>query len=142
MDFINTIEGRTRTGFNDYQKIMIVELSVQAAAQDWLMQSIRPFMSTMTRLEFKEQFLRFFCPSSTRENYRWQLMHLVKGDRSVEEYTYEFLRLGHFAPDVIQDKDRAAELKARFINIVSNEEKGATAIINKRVALLYAILDK
>ena len=48
MDFINTIEARTRTGFNDYQKIMIVELSVQAAAQDWFMQSIRPFMSTVT----------------------------------------------------------------------------------------------
>ena len=34
MDFINTIKARTRTGFNDYQKIMIVELSVQAVAQD------------------------------------------------------------------------------------------------------------
>ena len=54
MDFINTIEARTRTGFNDYQRIMIVELSVQAAAQDWFMQSIRSFLSTMTWLEFKE----------------------------------------------------------------------------------------
>ena len=26
MDFINTIEARTRTGYNDYQRIMIVEL--------------------------------------------------------------------------------------------------------------------
>ena len=34
MDFINTIKARTRTGYNDYQRIMIVELSVQAAAQD------------------------------------------------------------------------------------------------------------
>ena len=34
MDFINTIEARTTTRFNDYQKIMIVKLSVQAAAQD------------------------------------------------------------------------------------------------------------
>ena len=74
------------------------------------MQSIRSFISTMTWLEFKEQFLRFFCPSSTRENYRWQLVYLVKSDRSVEEYTHEFLRLGCFAPDVMQDEDRAAEL--------------------------------
>ena len=54
MDFINTIEARTQTGYNDYQRIMIVELSVQAAAQDWFMQSIRPFMTTMTWLEFNE----------------------------------------------------------------------------------------
>ena len=37
MDFINTIEARTRTGYNDYQRIMVVELSLQAAAQDWFM---------------------------------------------------------------------------------------------------------
>ena len=37
-------------------------------------------------------------------------MHLVKGDRSVEEITHEFLRLGHFALDVMQDEDRATEL--------------------------------
>ena len=85
LDFINTIEARNRTRSNNYQRILIVELSVQAAAHDWFMQSIRPFMSTMTWLEFKEQILRF-CPSSTRENYRWPLMHLVKGDRSVEDY--------------------------------------------------------
>ena len=40
LDFINTIEARTQTGYIDYQKIMVVELSVQATAQDWFMQSI------------------------------------------------------------------------------------------------------
>ena len=62
LDFINTIEARNRTRSNDYQRIMIIELSVQAAAHDWFMQSIRPFMSTMTWLKFKERFLRFFRP--------------------------------------------------------------------------------
>ena len=37
-------------------------------------------------------------------------MHLVKGDRSVEDFTHEFLRLGRYAPDVMQDEDRASEL--------------------------------
>ena len=60
LDFLNTIEARNRTRSNDYQRIIIVELSVQAAAYDWFMQSIRPFMSSMTWLEFKEQFLRFY----------------------------------------------------------------------------------
>ena len=95
---------------NDYQRIIAVELSVQATAHDWFMSSIRPFTTTMSWLEFKEQFLRFFCPASTREIYKWQLMHLVKGDRSVEDFTHEFLRLGRYAPDVMQDEDRASEL--------------------------------
>ena len=37
-------------------------------------------------------------------------MHLVKGDRSVEDFTHEFLRLGRYALDVMQDEDRASEL--------------------------------
>ena len=32
LDFINVIESRTRTGYMDYQRIIIVKLSVQAAA--------------------------------------------------------------------------------------------------------------
>ena len=54
LDFINTIEARNKIKFNIYQRIMTVELSAQAAAHDWFMQLIRPFMSTMTWLEFKE----------------------------------------------------------------------------------------
>ena len=34
LNFMNTIEARSRTGYTDYQRIMIVELSIQVAAQD------------------------------------------------------------------------------------------------------------
>ena len=49
-------------------------------------------------------------------------MYLVKGDRSVEDFTHEFLRLGRFAPDIMQDEDRAAEffvfgLGSAYVNI-------------------------
>ena len=37
-------------------------------------------------------------------------MHLVKGDRSVEDFTHEFLRLGWYAPDGMRDEDRVSEL--------------------------------
>ena len=48
LDFINAIESRTRTWYIDYQRILIAELSVQAAAQDWFIQSIQPYIDTMT----------------------------------------------------------------------------------------------
>ena len=32
LDFVNDVDSRTRTGYTDYQRILIVELSVQAAA--------------------------------------------------------------------------------------------------------------
>ena len=80
LDFINTIEARIRTGYANYQRIMIIELLVQVASQDWFMQSIQPFMTTMTWLEFKKRFLRYFYPASMRYNYRWQLLHIARGD--------------------------------------------------------------
>ena len=110
LDFINTIEARTRTRYRDYQWIMIVELSVQAAVQNWFMQTIQLSMTTMTQLEFKERFLRFFCLASMRDNYKWQLLHIARGERSVEEFTHEFFRLSSHAADVIQDERRAVEL--------------------------------
>ena len=102
-DFVNTIESRTRTGYSDYQRIMVVEISVSAAAQDWFMQSIQPYMTTMTWVYFRERLMRFLCPASVREEHRWKLLNLVRGDRSVKEYTREFFRLSRYASDVIQD---------------------------------------
>ena len=45
-----------------------------------------------------------------RDNYRWQLLHIARGERSVEEYTRVFFRLSHHVADVIQDESRAVEL--------------------------------
>ena len=59
LDFVNTIESSTRTRYSDYQRIMVVEISVSAAAQDWFMQSIQPYMTTMTWADFRERFMRF-----------------------------------------------------------------------------------
>ena len=67
-------------------------------------------MTTMIWLEFKERFLRYFCPASIRDNYRWQLLHIARGDRLIEEYTFEFFKLSRHAADVIQDERRVVEL--------------------------------
>ena len=74
------------------------------------MQTIQPSITTMTWLEFKERFLRFFCLASMRDNYKWQLLHIVRGEWSVEEFTHEFFRLSRYAMDVIQDESREVEL--------------------------------
>ena len=65
------------------------------------MQSVQPFMTTMTWFEFKERFLRYFYLASMKDNYRWQLLHIARGERSVEEYTCEFFGLSHHVADVM-----------------------------------------
>ena len=75
LDFISAIESRTRIRYTNYQRIFIAELSVQAIAQDWFMQSmqsIQPYIDTMIWIEFKGQFMRYFCPPATRDAFRWK----------------------------------------------------------------------
>ena len=48
LDFLHAIETRTRTAHSEYQRIMIVELSVEGPAVDWFMQVIQPQMNTIT----------------------------------------------------------------------------------------------
>ena len=67
-------------------------------------------MTTMTWLEFKERFLRYFYPASMRDNYKWRLLHIARGEQSVEEFTHEFFRLSHHAADVMQDERIVVEL--------------------------------
>ena len=45
-----------------------------------------------------------------RDNYRCQLLHIARGERSVEEFTCEFFRLSHHTADVMQDERRVVEL--------------------------------
>ena len=38
------------------------------------------------------------------------MLHIGRGERSVEKFTYEFFRLSHHTADVMQDERRVVEL--------------------------------
>ena len=67
-------------------------------------------MDTMTWIDFKGQFMRYFCPPATRDAFRWQLLYIRRGDRSVEDYSREFLRLLYHAADMREDESGAVDL--------------------------------
>ena len=46
--------------------------------------------------------MRRFCPEPVRMSYRLQLTNIFRGDRSVEDYTREFLRLSRYAEDLMR----------------------------------------
>ena len=48
LDFLHAIKTRTRTAYTEYQRVMIVELSVEGPALDWFMQVVQPQMATIT----------------------------------------------------------------------------------------------
>ena len=52
LDFLHAIKTRTRTAYTEYQRVMIVELSVEGPALDWFMQVVQPQMDTITWAQF------------------------------------------------------------------------------------------
>ena len=62
LDFLHAIETRTQTAHTEYQRIMIVELSVEGPALNWFVQVIQPHMIAMSWAQFRERIMRRFCP--------------------------------------------------------------------------------
>ena len=48
--------------------------------------------------------MRRFCLEPMRMSHKLRLTSITRGDRSVEEYTREFLRLGRYAEDLMRDQ--------------------------------------
>ena len=61
-------------------------------------------MMTMTWAQFRERFIRRFYLEPLRMSHILRLTSITRGDRSVEEYTSEFLKLGRYIEDLMHDQ--------------------------------------
>jgi hypothetical protein len=66
-----------------------------AAAQD---------ASTITWKEFVDEFRRYYIPAATMKRKTDEFRELQQGNKSVEEYTYQFTELARYTPEEV-DKD-------------------------------------
>ena len=70
--------------------------------------------------------MRYFCPPAMRDAFRWQLLHISRGDRSIENYTRELFRLSRHAKHVMRDERRAVDLYVTGLGPVYGEVGEAT----------------
>jgi hypothetical protein len=73
-----------------------------AAAQD---------ASTITWKEFVDEFRRYHIPAATMKRKADEFRELQQGNKSVEEYTYQFIELARYAPEEV-DKDEKKQDEA------------------------------
>jgi hypothetical protein len=60
--------------------------------------------SSITWDEFVEEFHRYHIPEATLKRKADEFRELHQGNKSVEEYTYQFIELARYAPEEV-DKD-------------------------------------
>jgi hypothetical protein len=61
--------------------------------------------STITWKEFVDEFRRYHIPAATMKRKADEFRALQQGNKSIEEYTYQFIQLARYSPEEV-DKDK------------------------------------
>jgi hypothetical protein len=77
-----------------------------AAAQD---------ASTITWKDFVDEFHRYHTPAATMKRKADEFRELTQGNKSVEEYTYQFMELAHYAAEVDKDSKKQDVFKKGLV---------------------------
>jgi hypothetical protein len=72
-----------------------------AAAQD---------ASTITWKEFVDEFHRYHIPAATMKRKADEFHELRQGNKSVEEYTYQFIELARYAPEEVNKDEKKQDM--------------------------------
>jgi hypothetical protein len=78
-----------------------------AAAQD---------ASTITWKEFVDEFRRYHIPAATMKRKADEFRELQQGNKSVEEYTYQFIELACYAPEEIDKDEKKQDMFRKGLN--------------------------
>ena len=72
-------------------------------------QSINPGGGITTWGTFKEAFLKYYYPKKTRIKKQQEFNYLTQGDRTVDQYDQDFMRLRRFAPSLADIEEKQIE---------------------------------
>jgi hypothetical protein len=72
-----------------------------AAAQD---------ASTITWKEFVDEFRRYHIPAATMKRKADEFHELRQGNKSVEEYTYQFIELARYSPEEVNKDEKKQDM--------------------------------
>ena len=66
--------------------------------------------TTITWNEFVKEFRRYHIPAATIKRKADEFRTLQQGSMSVEEYTYQFMELAHYAPEEVDKDERKQDM--------------------------------
>ncbi|XP_023520834.1 uncharacterized protein LOC111784337 [Cucurbita pepo subsp. pepo] len=93
----------------DEHKVACAAYVLQKDAEVWWSdnkQSINPGEGITTLETFKEAFLKYYYPKETRIKKQQEFNHLTQGDRTVDQYDQESMRLRRFAPSLADTEEK------------------------------------
>jgi hypothetical protein len=72
--------------------------------------------STITWKEFVEEFRRYHIPTASMKRKADEFRELQQGNKSVEEYTYQFIELARYAPEKVENDEKKQDMFKKGLN--------------------------
>jgi hypothetical protein len=72
--------------------------------------------STITWKKFVDEFRRYHIPSATMKRKADEFRELQQGNKSVEEYTYQFIELARYAPEEVDKDEKMQDMFRKGLN--------------------------
>ena len=86
----------------------IVKVQLVDIARTWWAVEETKLMEPASWKQFTDSFYERFFPACAKKEMAEQFIKLQQGNKTIDEYASEFLRLSHFAPKfVTEEADRA-----------------------------------
>ena len=93
-------------------QVEVAKIQLKDIARTWWLAEEARLEKPITWTTFTKSFYSRFFPATARKDMAEQFIMLQQGNKSVDQYAAEFLRLSHFAPYMVADEeDRASRFQ-------------------------------
>jgi len=86
----------------------VTKIQLKDVARTWWLAKEVRLDKPITWDQFSKSFYDRFFPTIAQKEMEEQFIRLQQWNRFVDEYAAEFLRLNHFAPYMVTDKEKQA----------------------------------
>ena len=89
-------------------QVEVAKIQLKDIARTWWLAEEARLEKPVTWDTFSKSFYSRFFPATAQKDMEEQFIRLQQGNRSVDEYAAEFLRLSRFAPYMVTDEEKRA----------------------------------
>jgi len=89
-------------------QVEVAKIQLKDVARTWWLAEEARLERPITWATFSKSFYSRFFPATAQEEMEEQFIGLKQGNKSVDEYAADFLRLSRFAPYMVTDEEKRA----------------------------------
>jgi len=112
-DWLHVIQRKVEPfGCEDRDKVLLAAHQLTGTALAWWENYCTAAQDafTITWKEFVDEFRRYHMPAATMKRKADDFHELRQGNKSVEEYTHQFMELGRYAPGEVSNDEKKQDM--------------------------------